>query len=99
MNTKSATKAFISKSIQKYKDRFDYSETEYINTKCKIKLRCIKHDVWFEIKPLQHLIKSAGCEECVKEAMRIPLYEILERAKILFKDQYDYSLITTDSYQ
>lgn len=54
-----------SKSI--HGDVFDYSEAVYVNGKTKLRLKCKKHDVWFEQTPHKHLQGKTMCPECIKE--------------------------------
>lgn len=58
---------FITKVNKKYNGNI-VLETEYINSREKIKCHCIKHDKHFNIVASGLLRKNAlGCDECVKE--------------------------------
>lgn len=45
---------FIGKSNKIHGKTYDYSETEYIHGKEKIKIKCNKHGI-FEMLPINHL--------------------------------------------
>jgi len=59
---------FLKKAKEKFGDRFDYSDLNYINTANKVTIRCIKHDHIFPTLPGDHIRYDTGaCEYCVKE--------------------------------
>jgi hypothetical protein len=47
-------------------DHFDFSEMNYTDAHSKIKLKCVKHDMWFEQYPGAVFKKLIGCPECCK---------------------------------
>ncbi len=58
---------YINRCKQKYKDRFDFSNTDYIDSYKKIIVRCIKHDNTFLADPVYFLsdrCKGDLCSEC-----------------------------------
>lgn len=61
---KKTTEWFIVESKKVYGNRFDYSPTEYINARAKVKIICPIHGV-FEQIPYSHL-KGHGCFKCSK---------------------------------
>ena len=87
---------FIKKSKNIHGDKYDYSLVDYINTKTKVKIICLKHGV-FEQIPNNH-INGRGCEKCSKEKQQIERenneyrYSLLfiEKAKIKFKNKIKY---------
>lgn len=86
---------FIQKCIKKYGDKFDYSITNYINTKTKISFICKIHGIVTQF-PGDHLFKKHGCKQCGIDSMAIIQKE---RSKELFfkrcfeihGDRYDYN--------
>lgn len=60
------TEQFINKCIILYKNKFDYSKVNYINSLNKIIIKCNIHNNWFEQFPFNHLIKE-GCSSCLRE--------------------------------
>lgn len=59
---RSDTKTFVSKARIKHRDRYDYSKTEYIDSKIKVEIICKKHGSFFQ-KPCNHL-GGRGCPVC-----------------------------------
>ena len=58
------TKEFIEKAKEIHNNKYDYSKTEYINSRIKVKIICPKHGE-FEQIPSNHL-RGCGCNKCVK---------------------------------
>jgi hypothetical protein len=87
---------FIEKAIARWKDRFEYSEVRYINSKVKVKIRCKKHQLWFEIAPSNHTIppNGPGCRKCkieiIKEKLTLSQSEYEEICNEVHYDDYSY---------
>lgn len=61
-------KEFKKRSILAHGDRFDLSQVEYVNQDTYIRIKCKKHDKWFDAHPYSHLAsESGGCHECYRE--------------------------------
>ena len=59
---------FIEKSKEKFGERFDYSEVEYVNSQTPVILTCKEHGVRFSTMPNVHLnSRFGGCKECHKQ--------------------------------
>lgn len=87
----SSTEILIKKAIKKFGDKFDYSKTEFINSRTKIKITCPIHGE-FETLPYQFLQNTYGCPLCnTKNLSRgeILIENILRKYKIPFKPQYE----------
>lgn len=80
ISKRKTTEQFITKAKEKYNDRYDYSLTNYITQKEKVKIRCVKHNIIFEQLPDHHLRKNGngGCPECYKFFLG---YDTLKRFK------------------
>lgn len=63
--TKITKDIFLDRCKEKYNDRFDYSNINYVNRTTLVKIICKKHGE-FEVTPKQHL-NSCGCPGCCKE--------------------------------
>lgn len=61
-NSSSTTNNFIIKANIIHKNKYDYSQVNYINAKTKIKISCEKHGL-FEQSPTNHLA-GKGCLKC-----------------------------------
>jgi predicted RNA-binding Zn-ribbon protein involved in translation (DUF1610 family) len=57
---------YINRCKEKFGDKFDYSNTKYVNKRTKVTVICQIHGE-FETNPLQFLNFSFGCPECGKE--------------------------------
>lgn len=93
------TESFIKKSKSKYGDKFDYSQAVYTKAKERLKLRCIEHDCWFEIKPDTHTRDKSigGCPICRQENLgqyhRLSLEDFKQRASDLHNSRYTYDFV------
>lgn len=91
------TKEFISKAKQIYGDRFDYSETEYINAKTKLKIICKLHGEHL-LLPHHHLNGTAGggCPQCGKSSIndnkRLTQEQFIERVKDIKDLSFDKTI-------
>lgn len=62
------TQEWIKRAKQTHGDRYDYSDTVYVNMRTMIKIRCKIHGV-FEQRPFDH-ISGHGCPKCGFELPR-----------------------------
>lgn len=65
---KLTTEEWIERAKQTHGNRYDYSETVYVNVRTLINIRCRVHGV-FEQRPFDH-IKGHGCPKCGFEIPR-----------------------------
>lgn len=88
------TADFINESKEIYGDLYDYSNTNYINTKTKIKINCKTHGL-FEITPNHHLSKGSGCQVCSRiektNKQRDTKEDFIIKAQQVHGNKYDYS--------
>ena len=104
MSKKLTTKDFIEKAKQLHNDKYDYSETVYVNSRSKIIIICPEHGS-FEQLPSSHL-SGNGCPKCARvwsnehrknhqmssrKSRGMTTVEWIDRAKIVHGDKYDYS--------
>lgn len=81
---------FILKSKQVHGDKYDYSESTYINSKTKIRITCPIHGGFFQ-EPSAHLA-GQGCPRCGgTEKLTTEIF--IERARKIHNNKYDYSLV------
>ena len=86
------TEEFIKKSKAKYGDeRFDYSETEYVNKRTKVKIICKKHGP-FETYPCTHLKGAGGCKMC-SGRQDINTEKFIKLSRGIHGNKYDYSKV------
>ncbi len=61
---------FIENSRNKFGDRFDYSEVEYVDSQTPVTLTCKEHGIRFSTRPNVHLTsRFGGCKECYSRYM------------------------------
>lgn len=92
-------KQFIKKSKALH-EGLDYSVTQYTGAHNPVKLRCIKHDLVYEVSIASNHIGSLhqrGCPKCAREATvayhTMPLEDFLFKAAFVHGDRYDYSKV------
>jgi hypothetical protein len=93
-NRKTTQDEFIKKASAIHNNKYDYSETKYINSTTEIKIICPIHGK-FEQLPYSHL-RNGGCRDCgrIKSANDASLTnnEFIEKSKTIHGDIYDYTL-------
>lgn len=86
---------FIDKAKKIHGNRYDYSKSEYINSRTQITITCPKHGDFF-IKPIKHLCgrKCRKCskEDCSKKQSK-GLARFIEDSIKIHGNKYDYSLV------
>jgi len=91
-NAINPTDYFIRRAKSIHGEKFDYSNSLYINNSKEIEIVCKLHQVFFT-KPNLHLKKNGGCNKCSRNY--IPSKnELINQFKIVHKDKYDYSLVS-----
>lgn len=58
------TSEFIEKSMKIHGDDYDYSETNYINARTKVEIKCKKCNKFFTQLPRSHMFEKSGCPIC-----------------------------------
>ena len=93
---RSLTKSdFITRAIKLHGHKYDYTKTNYINTKTKIIITCPIHQDFLQF-PFNHLQRE-GCPKCAHQnhLSHIPksTHEFIMEARKKHKFKYDYSLV------
>jgi len=90
---KLTTEQFIEKARQVHGDKYDYSQSVYVNTRTPICIICPEHGE-FKQTPNMHL-QGNGCPKCFNEkrgnTTRMTTEEFVKRAREIHGDKYDYS--------
>ena len=85
---------FINKALEKHGDKYDYTDSLFVNMTTKISILCKEHNISFRQKPSQH-VRSTGCKTCSysnrHESTRKTLQDFVVEATLLHEDKYDYS--------
>jgi|GEM_PF-952947 len=93
MARKLSQNEFIERLIEIHGNKFDYSDTFYINTRTKISVICKNHGE-FQILPDNHL-KGQGCVKCAQENHKLTHIneKRLENLKKIHDNKYEYKNI------
>ena len=86
---KETTESFIEKAKAVHGDKYDYSKTEYVNSKTPVTIVCPEHGE-FSIKPCD-LLQGHGCSKCVGRNQTKE--DFIEKARKVHGDKYDYSKV------
>ena len=86
---KLTTEEFIQKARLIHGDKYDYSQTVYINSRSKVNIICPKHGVFLQM-PTHHL-NGSGCSNCCNN-LKPTKEQFIQKAKAIYGDKYDYSL-------
>lgn len=95
---KLTTEKFIEKAIKIHGNKYDYSQTEYINSKHKVKIYCNSCKEFFLQTPTDHL-SGCGCPKCADRNFLIYIRDkgkrtFIERSKKKFgENKFDYSKV------
>jgi hypothetical protein len=83
---------FIVKAISIHGEKYDYSLSEYQNSKEKVKIICKNHGI-FEQQPFNHIL-GKGCNMCNPSfGPKIKLEDFISRSNKIHNFEYDYSLV------
>lgn len=77
---------------EKFKDRFEFDDNDFINWNVKIKFTCKIHGSWMS-KPCTVLRGVHSCPKCNKDSERLSLENFIKRGNKLFNNFYDYSKV------
>lgn len=81
---------FVKRSILVHGERYDYSDSIYINTRTKLKIICRIHGAFTQLA--RHHLHGRGCPQCAKNR-RLNKNIFIERANVYHCNKYDYSLV------
>lgn len=92
---KYTTKSFISEAIKIHGNKYDYSQSEYVDMNTKVKIICPIHGEFFQT-PYVHL-NGSDCPKCSHISLGIERRSnkeiFIDRAKEIHGDKYDYSSV------
>lgn len=83
------TENFIHRARKIHGEKYDYSESTYVDSKVPIKIICPLHGEFFQTAD-NHLRKKHGCPKCSPHAT-MSTEDFIAKARILHKGKYDYS--------
>ena len=89
------TEEFIKKAKEIHRDKYDYSKTEYIDSKTKVCIICPIHGEFWQV-PAIHL-QGSGCKKCGIEkrsnSQRKSTEQFIEEAIKVHGKKYNYSKV------
>ena len=90
-----STSQFILEAKAKHGDKYDYSQTEYHNSRTKLVIRCPDHGLFSQLAA-EHL-RGCGCRKCHYQNLgndrRTPTRAIIQQFRRTHGDRYEYSLV------
>lgn len=81
---------FLDKARAVHEDKYDYSQTVFVNTKTSVKIICPVHGI-FEQTPNKHM-QGQGCPKCAKNH-KDDTESFIRKARAVHGDRYDYSKV------
>lgn len=87
---KECEEEFIGKGVAKHRDHYNYSLTNYINTKSDVLITCNIHKYTFPVLPLNHLKNNGGCSLCAVEARTKSFEQLVSDSIEVHGDKYEY---------
>ena len=90
MSKRKTLEEFILEAKSIHRDKYDYSNVEYIDAHTKVCIICPEHGEFWQ-KPIKHLM-GQGCPMCVNNIRKTNEKFILDARKV-HGDKYDYSKV------
>jgi hypothetical protein len=91
MPRRMTTADFIERARAVHGDRYDYSQTRYVDSRTKLTIICPDHGP-FSVLPPNHYYHKNGCPGCAGVA-RANTEEFINKSKAIHGDRYDYSQV------
>jgi hypothetical protein len=85
---------FIEQAVAIHGDKYDYSETEYVNAKKKVAIRCRKHNKIFWQKPNAHL-NGNGCPLCAQSHLETDILQLLQSQGINYEAEKTFDWLVS----
>ena len=90
-----STYDFIKQAKEVHCDKYDYSKSEYVNSKTKICIICKKHGEFWQ-DPSNHL-NGMGCPKCKESKLEKQTRNVLEDNKIVYEYQKKFEWLGKQS--
>jgi hypothetical protein len=85
---------FIDNANKIHNGKYNYEESDYIDSQTKIKIRCNLHGIFTQL-PLNHVNKGKGCPACkfkkLSELYTLSTIDFIDMAKKIHGKKYGYS--------
>lgn len=94
LKTRSNTEIFVKKSKEIHKDKYDYKNVNYINSRTSVSITCKRHGDFY-VLPKAHLTMKSGCPLCgIENQNKLKTHSLekfIELSRVIHGDKYDYS--------
>jgi len=88
------TDSFIKDATSIHGNKYDYTDSIYVDNKTKVAVVCPEHGVFYQTRN-NHIIQKQGCPHCGlkkrKNSKTLTTYEFNEKSKNIHNDLYDYT--------
>lgn len=91
------TETYINKVMKIHNNKYDYSNTVYVNFRTPIIITCAIHGN-FEQDPKSHL-NGSGCSKCYFDSKRMSTEEFINKVKIIHNNKYLYDKTNYETAQ
>lgn len=89
------TQDFINKAKSIHGDKYDYSKTEYVNSKTKVCIICPEHGEFWQVS--KDHTSGCGCPKCYETrrgaSLKLKTDDYIKRVKEVHGDKYDYTKV------
>jgi hypothetical protein len=89
MPAKLTTETFLKRAVAVHGDKYDYSESKYINSTTSLSVVCPDHGAW-NVRASNHIHRESGCPAC-SGRKKLTLAEFITRSRLVHGYRYDYS--------
>ena len=86
---KLTTEEFIEKAQKIHKNRYDYSEVNYINSRSKVCIICKEHGKFWQLANAH--LQGQGCPMCNSKNIPLTKDQFIKQAIEVHQNKYDYS--------
>lgn len=89
------TQTLIERAREVHGDKYDYSKTEFKNSRSKVIVTCPSHGD-FEVLPT-NLVKGRGCPKCADKSWTQE--EFINKGKEIHGNQFNYDLVKFEGFK
>lgn len=89
---KSNKEEFVKKAQEIHKNKYDYSEVEYINALTPVKIKCPIHGEFMQ-RPSSHINSNQGCPKCSHQSYKKDKETFINQAKEIYGEKYAYEKV------
>ena len=87
---------FITNAKKVHGNKYDYSDSNYVNSQTKVKIICPNHGIFYQL-PLNHVNHKKGCPGCkfvkLSDLYKFNTEQFITNARKIHGNKYDYSMV------